>query len=58
MRWDSYSLRHGGTSGNITFLDGHAQTYRWDYVYNTAPGAGREEKFNPDIWWNPNRDLP
>lgn len=56
LRWDSYSLRHGGRSGNIAFLDGHAQNYRWDYVYNTTPGAGRVEKFNGDIWWNPNRD--
>jgi prepilin-type N-terminal cleavage/methylation domain-containing protein/prepilin-type processing-associated H-X9-DG protein len=61
LRWDSYSIRHGGASGNITFLDGHAKTYKWDYVYNKAAGvngATRVELENPDIWWNPNRDVP
>jgi prepilin-type N-terminal cleavage/methylation domain-containing protein/prepilin-type processing-associated H-X9-DG protein len=58
MRWDSYSIRHGGKSGNITFLDGHSATYKWDYVYNITPGAftTRVENMNQDIWWNPNRD--
>jgi len=61
LRWDSFSIRHGGASGNITFLDGHAKTYKWDYVYNPACGANgatRVELMNPDIWWNPNRDVP
>jgi len=59
LRWDSFSLRHDGSRGVITFLDGHAQAFPWDYVYNTTPGAyqSRIEKFNGDIWWNPNRDI-
>jgi prepilin-type N-terminal cleavage/methylation domain-containing protein/prepilin-type processing-associated H-X9-DG protein len=56
LRWDDFAMRHGGTSGVITFLDGHSQVYKWQYVFNMTPGAGRLENFNPDIWWNPNRD--
>jgi prepilin-type processing-associated H-X9-DG protein len=57
-RWDYFAVRHGGSSGVITFLDGHAQTYKWDYVYNKqSPPPNREEVFNSDIWWNPNRDI-
>jgi prepilin-type N-terminal cleavage/methylation domain-containing protein/prepilin-type processing-associated H-X9-DG protein len=58
-RWDLFSQRHN-LGGNIAFLDGHSARFAWEYVYNQnpTPGIGREEKFNPDIWWNPNRDVP
>lgn len=60
LRWEDFAIRHGGTSGVITFLDGHSTVYKWSYVFNTAPGAvsSRQEANNPDIWWNPNRDVP
>jgi prepilin-type N-terminal cleavage/methylation domain-containing protein/prepilin-type processing-associated H-X9-DG protein len=58
VRWDSFAMRHGG-SGEITFLDGHAAQYKWNYVYNTAnPYPNDAEVLNPDIWWDPNRDVP
>jgi len=52
-RWTYFPKRHNGR-GVIVFLDGHSQTYTWDYVFN--PAGGREELNNPDIWWNPNRN--
>jgi prepilin-type N-terminal cleavage/methylation domain-containing protein/prepilin-type processing-associated H-X9-DG protein len=55
-RWERFAKRHGDR-GSIIFVDGHAQLYPWSYVYNQAGGSSREEKFNPDIWWNPNRDI-
>jgi prepilin-type N-terminal cleavage/methylation domain-containing protein/prepilin-type processing-associated H-X9-DG protein len=54
-RWSAFSKRHSN-KGNIAFLDGHSAAFKWEYVYN--PAGGKEEKFNPDIWWNPNRDVP
>jgi prepilin-type processing-associated H-X9-DG protein len=51
------ALRHGlGNRGgaNLTFLDGHAQFFRRDYLMNST--SGREEKFLSDVIWNPNRD--
>ena len=60
-RWTYFVKRHS-LGGNIVFLDGHSEWFLWNYVYNplgaSAPGSGREELFNPDIWWNPNRDKP
>jgi prepilin-type N-terminal cleavage/methylation domain-containing protein/prepilin-type processing-associated H-X9-DG protein len=58
LRWSEFSVRHNG-SGGITFLDGHAGMFPWQYVYNEAsPYPNRVEKLNYDIWWNPNRDVP
>ncbi len=55
-RWTYFVKRHNG-GGNIAFLDGHSQYFKYDYVYNQNPvGDSRVEKFNDDIWWNPNRD--
>ena len=53
-RWDHFSWRHEGR-GVLLFVDGHADAYKMDYVVN--PAGGRIEKMNPDIWWNPNRDI-
>ncbi len=55
-RWSYFPKRHDGL-GTLGFIDGHAAKFKWTYVYNQA-ATGREEKFNPDIYWNPNRDLP
>ena len=41
----------------ITRLD-TAGTIKWSYVYNTVAPTGRKEIFNPDIYWNPNREIP
>ena len=55
-RWDYFPKRHS-KGGIICFLDGHVSYYKYDYVYNPNPVAEpREEKRNPDIYWNPNRD--
>jgi len=56
-RWTAFSKRHNDR-GTLVFIDGHSQIYKWSYVYNTGAPTGRKEVFNPDIWWNPNRDLP
>jgi len=29
LRWDDFAIRHDGTSGVITFLDGHASVNKW-----------------------------
>ncbi|MEJ0090510.1 MAG: type II secretion system protein [Limisphaerales bacterium] len=59
-RSSGFSNRHNG-GGTLLFIDGHAAIYKRSYVTNGAPnesGANRKEKFNSDIWWNPNRDIP
>ncbi|MDB6111046.1 MAG: N-terminal cleavage protein [Pedosphaera sp.] len=53
-RWSYFPKRHNNR-GTLVFVDGHAAIYKWDDVYNKV-ATGREEKFNPDVWWNPNRD--
>jgi prepilin-type N-terminal cleavage/methylation domain-containing protein/prepilin-type processing-associated H-X9-DG protein len=56
-RWNYFSWRHN-RSGTLVFIDGHAASFRWDYVYNTHPVSGhdsREEPYDGDIFWNPNR---
>jgi prepilin-type N-terminal cleavage/methylation domain-containing protein/prepilin-type processing-associated H-X9-DG protein len=57
-RWTLFVKRHSA-GGNLVFLDGHAQYFKYDYVYGSDPKASddRAEKLNPDIWWNPNRDI-
>lgn len=57
-RWQRFPKRHNNR-GVIVFIDGHSSIFKWDYVYNPDPsGDVRNEKDNPDIWWNPNRDKP
>ena len=57
QRWNVFTKRHSG-KGNICFLDGHSAAFKWEYVYNQNSPDNRQEKLtNPDIWWNPNRDL-
>ena len=54
-RWSYFPKRHNDR-GAITFIDGHSAIFKRSYVIN--PAGGRKEVFNPDIWWNPNRDIP
>jgi prepilin-type N-terminal cleavage/methylation domain-containing protein len=54
-RWQRFVRRHAGR-GTLIFLDGRASQFRFDYVYKGFT-PDREEKFNPDVIWNPNRDL-
>jgi prepilin-type N-terminal cleavage/methylation domain-containing protein/prepilin-type processing-associated H-X9-DG protein len=53
-RHGRFTKRHGGTGGNLGFVDGHAGSFSYEYV--SGGTTGREEKFNHDIIWNPNRD--
>ena len=58
-RWTYFVKRHNN-GGNLVFLDGHAAYFKYDYVYGVDPNGGdplRAEKLNPDIWWNPNRNV-
>ena len=58
-RCDYYPQRHS-KGGVICFLDGHAAYYKYSYIFNPNPPAGtsgRGELENPDVIWNPNRDL-
>jgi prepilin-type N-terminal cleavage/methylation domain-containing protein/prepilin-type processing-associated H-X9-DG protein len=56
-RWSYFPKRHNDR-GTLVFTDGHSQIFKWSYVYNVAAPTQRKEVFNPDIWWNPNRDIP
>ena len=53
QRWSVFPKRHNDR-GVIAFVDGHSAIFKQSYVVN--PAGGRKEKFNDDIWWNPNRD--
>jgi prepilin-type N-terminal cleavage/methylation domain-containing protein len=50
-----FAKRHSDR-GTLSFTDGHSAIFKRSYVIN--PAGGRKEIFNPDIWWNPNRDKP
>jgi prepilin-type N-terminal cleavage/methylation domain-containing protein/prepilin-type processing-associated H-X9-DG protein len=55
-RWSYFPKRHNNRA-NILFIDGHSQIFKWEYVFNPNPTPdSRNEKFNPDVIWNPNRD--
>ncbi|HTY86269.1 MAG TPA: type II secretion system protein [Candidatus Acidoferrum sp.] len=57
-RWSVFAKRHND-GGALLFTDGHSAVFKWDYVYNQNPTpSSRNEKLNPDIIWNPNRDIP
>jgi prepilin-type processing-associated H-X9-DG protein len=55
QRWTAFAQRHS-MGANIVFIDGHSERFKWSYVYNTVAPSGREEVFNSDVFWNPNRD--
>jgi prepilin-type N-terminal cleavage/methylation domain-containing protein/prepilin-type processing-associated H-X9-DG protein len=51
-RWTYFSWRHN-LRGTIVFIDGHAEIFRHDYVFNTNPTPdSRNEKDNGDIIWD------
>jgi prepilin-type N-terminal cleavage/methylation domain-containing protein len=54
-RWQRFARRHS-RRGTLIFADGRAAQLPFDYVYKGYT-PNREEKFNPDVVWNPNRDL-
>ena len=54
-RSDRFPKRHG-EGGNIAFVDGHAQLFKRSYITNGT--TSREERFNADVYWNPNREIP
>lgn len=55
-RWDYFTQRHN-KGGIIGFIDGHGAFFKYDYVFNKTPTpTARNEKLNPDIYWDPHRD--
>jgi prepilin-type N-terminal cleavage/methylation domain-containing protein/prepilin-type processing-associated H-X9-DG protein len=52
-RSERVTERHN-KGGNLVFTDGHAQFYKRAYLTNGT--TSREEKFNHDVIWNPNRE--
>jgi prepilin-type N-terminal cleavage/methylation domain-containing protein len=59
-RWQRFAKRHNNNGGSLVFIDGHSAIYKYNYVYNFSPSSAdpRLEKDNPDVIWNPNRDVP
>ena len=55
-RSERFTRRHNDAGGNLAFIDGHAAYFKRTYITNGT--TSREEKFNPDVIWNPNRDVP
>jgi prepilin-type N-terminal cleavage/methylation domain-containing protein/prepilin-type processing-associated H-X9-DG protein len=55
-RGDRFPKRHNGLGANLVFVDGHAGFFKRSYITNGT--VSREEKFNADVIWNPNRDVP
>ncbi len=53
-RSSHFAQRHSNRGGNLVFVDGHAAFYKRSYITNGT--SSREEKFNVDVVWNPNRD--
>ena len=54
-RWQRFVKRHSDR-GNLAFVDGHSQTFKYTYITTGGNNSTREEAFNADVWWNPNRD--
>jgi prepilin-type N-terminal cleavage/methylation domain-containing protein/prepilin-type processing-associated H-X9-DG protein len=55
-RSSHFAQRHSNRGANLVFIDGHAAAFKRSYITNGT--TDREEKFNPDVFWNPNRDRP
>jgi prepilin-type N-terminal cleavage/methylation domain-containing protein len=57
-RWKVFAERHSSKKGSIlAFIDGHAQYFRWAYVFNQQNPNGTTELLLPDIIWNPSYRL-
>ncbi|HMO66472.1 MAG TPA: prepilin-type N-terminal cleavage/methylation domain-containing protein [Verrucomicrobiota bacterium] len=52
-RSSHFSARHNG-GANLVFVDGHASFFRRSAITNGS--TSREERFHPDVIWNPNRE--
>jgi len=51
-RWTYFAWRHN-LRGSIVFINGHAEIFRHDYVFNKNPlPDSRDEKDNGDIIWD------
>jgi hypothetical protein len=52
-------VKRHNRGGNLAFVGRHAQYFKYAYIYGKDPNASdnRAEKLNPDVWWNPNRDI-
>jgi prepilin-type N-terminal cleavage/methylation domain-containing protein/prepilin-type processing-associated H-X9-DG protein len=51
-RWTYFAWRHN-LRGSIVFIDGHAEIFRHDYIFNKNPAPDpRDEKDNGDIIWD------
>jgi len=56
-RWRVFAMRHSSKRGSLlTFVDGHAQYFKWAYVYNQKNPTG-PELLLPDIIWSPSYRL-
>jgi prepilin-type N-terminal cleavage/methylation domain-containing protein/prepilin-type processing-associated H-X9-DG protein len=52
-RWNYFAWRHLDNMGNLLFMDGHAASYKHNYVVNLNPTPdSRDEKDNYDIIWD------
>ena len=52
-RWRVFAMRHSSKRGSLlAFIDGHAQYFKWAYVYNQKDPSG-SELLLPDIIWSP-----
>jgi prepilin-type N-terminal cleavage/methylation domain-containing protein/prepilin-type processing-associated H-X9-DG protein len=53
-RWNYFAWRHIDHMANLSFIDGHAASFKHSYVFGQNPGSGdsRDEKDNYDIIWD------
>ncbi len=56
-RWQRFVKRHNDR-GILAFVDGHSAAFKFSYIYDRGNNSTREEAMNPDVIWNPNRDIP
>ena len=55
-RSSHFAKRHNDAGGSLVFVEGHAAYFTRSYI--TDGTGARLERFNPDVIWNPNRDVP
>lgn len=53
-RWRSFATRHGGSGGNINFIDGHSAFFKTTVVTNGGTMTGGASEFpGSKLIWNP-----